>query len=213
MQYPKIDELRVLIVAEDPLIRESLASRLASHGGLTIVGQHAIDRNLFSKLESEALDVVLWDCGWDSERALEQLADIPDASPPIVALLPDDTRLAEAWGENVKGFLLRTTETEELLAALRAAARGLLVLDPQFASLVFRPRPAQDNPLREDLTPREREVLQLLAEGLANKAIAHRLNLSEHTVKFHLNTLMGKLGAQSRTEAVVRATRLGLIIL
>jgi DNA-binding NarL/FixJ family response regulator len=65
----------------------------------------------------------------------------------------------------------------------------------------------------EDLTPRELEVLGLLAEGLPNKAIGLRLGISEHTVKFHVNAVLGKLGAQSRTEAVVRATRLGLILL
>jgi two-component system nitrate/nitrite response regulator NarL len=74
------------------------------------------------------------------------------------------------------------------------------------------PEPLPGLPV-EDLTPRELEVLQLLAEGLPNKAIGLRLSISEHTVKFHVNAILGKLGAQSRTDAVVRATRLGLIIL
>jgi DNA-binding NarL/FixJ family response regulator len=94
-----------------------------------------------------------------------------------------------------------------------AAAQGLVVIDPQTAvSLLPSAEHSLAQPLGE-LTPREVEVLQLLSEGLPNKAIASQLGISEHTVKFHVNAIMGKLGAQSRTDAVIRATRSGLIIL
>jgi DNA-binding NarL/FixJ family response regulator len=87
------------------------------------------------------------------------------------------------------------------------------VIEPELLPLL-RPDSSPDlPPLPEPLTPREQEVLQLLAEGLPNKAIARQLEISDHTVKFHVNAIMGKLGAQSRTEAVVRATRLGLVLL
>ena len=89
------------------------------------------------------------------------------------------------------------------------------MLDASFAGdllLSTQPETADERPV-EDLTPRELEVVQLLAEGLPNKAIAKRLGVSDHTIKFHVNAILGKLGAQSRTEAVVRATRLGLIVL
>ena len=101
----------------------------------------------------------------------------------------------------------------QIAAALHGVINDLVVLDPDFvaAPLTFiEPSPA---PLPERLTAREMEVLQLLSEGLPNKVIAQKLGVSEHTVKFHVNAIMGKLGAQSRTEAVVRATRLGLILL
>ena len=113
------------------------------------------------------------------------------------------------------GLLLRDIEPEALLATVQAVARGLVVLDPELAAelLPEADEPGAVAPPAEALTPRELEVLQLLAEGLANKAIARRLDISDHTVKFHVNAIMGKLNAQSRTEAVVRATRLGLIIL
>jgi DNA-binding NarL/FixJ family response regulator len=87
--------------------------------------------------------------------------------------------------------------------------QGLVVLAPEFATAQLTLPPAASLPPGEALTPRELDVLQLLAEGLPNKTIADRLTISEHTVKFHVNALMGKLGAQSRTEAVVRAIRLG----
>jgi DNA-binding NarL/FixJ family response regulator len=109
------------------------------------------------------------------------------------------------------GLLLRDSTPDQLYAALNAAILGLFVFDPVLARL-----PAADSlpePLAEALTPREMEVLQLLAEGLANKMIAQQLGISDHTVKFHVNAILSKLNAQSRTEAVVRATRLGLIIL
>lgn len=94
-----------------------------------------------------------------------------------------------------------------------ALSQGLNALDPEVGESVRLPSEAGQAALAEGLTPREMEVLRLVADGLPNKEIARRLGVSEHTVKFHLNALMGKLGAQSRTEAVVTATRQGLIML
>jgi DNA-binding NarL/FixJ family response regulator len=107
--------------------------------------------------------------------------------------------------------LLRDAETEAIVAALSAAAQGLRVLVPTLADALGAGALPAGSPAIEELTVREREVLALLAQGLPNKAIAQRLAISEHTVKFHINGLMGKLGAQSRTEAVVLAMRLGLV--
>jgi len=93
-----------------------------------------------------------------------------------------------------------------------AAALGLVTLDEEVAD-AMRPRPAVAGGLHESLTPREREVLQLLSQGLANRRIAETLGIAERTVKFHVNAILGKLGAQSRTEAVAVAMRLGLVAL
>jgi DNA-binding NarL/FixJ family response regulator len=92
---------------------------------------------------------------------------------------------------------------------------NLATLDPDFVTAVLPETSLATDILPEftELTPRESEVLYLLAEGLTNKAIAHRLEISDHTVKFHVNAILGKLNAQSRTEAVVQATRLGLLLL
>jgi DNA-binding NarL/FixJ family response regulator len=126
-------------------------------------------------------------------------------------LLPDESLAADAWAIGPGGLLLRTAPPERLATALQAMADGLIVLDPRFPPDQL--RRSASSASSTDLTPREREVLQLVAEGLSNRAIALRLSISEHTVKFHINAIMEKLGAQSRTEAVVRATRLGLIVL
>ena len=100
-------------------------------------------------------------------------------------------------------------------AALRLSGRAELakVLDESFVSALLRDAPPPAPDLVESLTPREIEVLQLLSQGLPNKGIAQRLGISDHTVKFHVNAILGKLGVQSRGEAIVQAVRLGLVTL
>jgi DNA-binding NarL/FixJ family response regulator len=99
------------------------------------------------------------------------------------------------------------------MQAVMAVAEGLVTVDPAFDESLRPARELPSLPLVEELTPRELEVLQVLARGLSNKAIGYHLDISEHTVKFHVNAIMSKLGAQSRTEAAVRATQMGLVIL
>ena len=158
-------------------------------------------------------DVVLWDLGWDSTSALEQLAELPEGSPPVTAVLSDQSQAAEAWAAGAKGILPRETDSESLRAALIAVSQGLVVLNPTATLSLLPSGDHLPGAIPSDLTPRELQVLQLLAEGLPNKGIAGQLGISDHTVKFHVNAIMGKLGAQSRTDAVMRATRAGLIII
>jgi two-component system nitrate/nitrite response regulator NarL len=206
-------DLRVLIVADDPLTRTGLATLLADQPECTITGQVPGDVNLADALEVYLPDVLLWDMGWDPALVLERVADLQEAGLPIAALLPDEMQAVEVWAAGARGLLLRDVSVDRLVAALLAVSQGLIALDPAMADVVRSPKGLLPPPLAEELTPRELEVLQLLAEGLSNKAIAYRLDISEHTVKFHVNAILGKLSAQSRTEAVVQATRLGLIIL
>lgn len=210
--------LRILIVADDPLARAGLAALLASQPDLIAAGQVDGNADLPAMLQVYQPDVVLWDMGWNPTLALERLADMRETiTLPIVALLPDEAHAAQAWIAGARGLLLREVDAGRLTAALAAAAQGLMTLDPTLAAALMTARDVSPESLAEApaeaLTPRELEVLRLVAEGLPNKAIAQRLGISEHTVKFHLNAILGKLGVQSRTEAVVRATRLGLILL
>lgn len=215
-----MNDLRVLIVADDPLARAGLAALLADQSGCSIVGQAAESIDLISSLDVYRPEVVLWDLGWGATSAsssldvtLERLAQLDETGTPIVALIPDETYVLETRSAGARGLLPRESSAERLVAALTAVAHGLVVLDPSLATAVLENRDPSSPSLVEELTPRELEVLGLLAEGLPNKAIARRLGISDHTVKFHVNAVLGKLGAQSRTEAVVRATRLGLILL
>lgn len=214
---PDLEDLRVLVVADDPLARAGLAVLLSEQPGCTVVGQISGLGDLPAQAAVYRPDVVLWDLGWerppDLEASLEQVGELAEDGLPVVALLPDEAQAPEVRASGVRGLLLRDAGAETLQAALQAVSQGLVVLDPSLVlSLSSLIEPGLES-LVEELTPRETEVLQLLADGLTNKAIAQRLGISDHTVKFHVNAILGKLGAQSRTEAVVRATRLGLLLL
>lgn len=198
--------MRLLIVAENPLARMGLAALLANHPGIEIVGQTG-GANLPAQLDHYQPEVLVWDWNWGDPPQLPK-------EVPVVALLKETAQASEAWKAGARGLLLGDTDADSLTAALNAAIQGLAVVQPFLVGELF-PRDAAlvEEAPAEPLTPREMEVLQLLAEGLPNKMIAGNLHITDHTVKFHVNAIMTKLGVQSRTEAVVRATRLGLIIL
>ncbi len=197
----------MLIVGDNVLARRGLAALLAGQPGLVIAGERS-SADWLDDLEPLAADAAVWDWSWEAAAGTP---DLREAGLPAAALLHDAAGAVAAWSAGARGLLRDDTEPEALAAALHAIHHGLAVISPDLLADLLPETEAAPPP--EALTPREREVLQLLAEGLPNKAIALRLGISEHTVKFHVNALLGKLNAQSRTDAVVRATRLGLIIL
>lgn len=201
--------VRVFIVADNSLVRAGLANVLT--GQVDIVGQSANEAHLLSTLEIYRPDVVLWDLAWTEVGETDQLADVVESQLPVLAILNDTNQAPLLWQMGVQGLLWQETDPLKIETALNAVALGLMVIDQTLAPLMQTTTPNAAEILPEALTPRELEVLQLIAEGLSNKAIAYALNISDHTVKFHVTAIMTKLSAQSRTEAVVRATRLGLI--
>jgi len=203
-----MDEIRVLVVAGDPLARAGLAALLAGQEDCEVVGLASDDDDLGVALSVYRPDAVVWDVGWDAADLPDALAEWDAETAPLVALLPEPGLGAALWAAGARGLLPRSVSGARLAAALVAVCAGLAALDPDLTAGL--PAPAATASI-EPLTPREMDVLELLAEGLANRAIAQRLGISEHTVKFHLNAILGKLGAQSRTEAVVLAIRLGLL--
>ena len=205
------EDLRILIVAENPLARMGLAALLAGQAGVSIAGQTAGGVNLPDEIDLYRPDALIWDWGWENQP--DRLADVRDSDMPVLALLNNAAQTADAWAAGARGLLLHDTDAESLVAALHGLGQGLAVIDPALAASLFPVSTTSLEVPTEALTPREMDVLQLLAEGLPNKTIASRLSVTDHTVKFHVNAIMGKLNVQSRTEAVVRATRLGLIIL
>jgi DNA-binding NarL/FixJ family response regulator len=186
---------------------------MEDQGDFSIAGQ--IPSSQYSPAEIAVFhaDVVLWDLGWDPLEGIEQYRESRDTTTPILMLVPDTVGLPEVWSQGLGGILTRSVKLEKLTYALQAVAQGLTVIDPILLDGLPVTHASQVSPPEEALTPREMEVLMLLIEGLPNKGIAQRLQISGHTVKFHVNAIMGKLGAQSRTDAVVKATRLGLISL
>jgi len=210
-------ELSLLIVADDPLARAGLAALLAGQSALSVAGQSDCGPQLDALVQERAPDALLWDLGWDfgetgNGPVLERLTDFAGRRP-VLALLAQEEDAGAVWSAGVAGLLPRQVDGERLAAALGAIANGLLVVEASQRALLVSPADPLPFALLEPLTPREKDVLVLLADGLTNRAIAHKLAISENTVKFHVQSLLGKLDAQSRTDAVVRATRLGLLIL
>jgi two-component system, NarL family, response regulator YdfI len=137
---------------------------------------------------------------------------------PVVTLIdePSADWTARALRSGVKAILPRDSGMEEILAAIQAAHAGLVLLDANVTQNLASRIPApsvQPSPALEDLTPREIEVLRMLAEGLGNREMAARLGISDHTVKFHISSILDKLGAATRTEAVTMGIRMGIILL
>jgi DNA-binding NarL/FixJ family response regulator len=197
--------LHVAVVTEDPLLKTGLTSLLAHDGEVEVV---PIDR----------ADVALWDSGPDATRALARLRELGELRVPVVAAVGDASHLAPALAAGARGVVLRDQVGSGIGAALAAVKSGLTVIDSALAQTLV---PASSASTRADpkkrpsaeLTDREKQVVQLLAEGLSNKLIADRLGISDHTAKFHVNGVMAKLGASTRTEAVVEAVRRGLVTL
>jgi DNA-binding NarL/FixJ family response regulator len=216
-----LHDLRILVLAGDPLARAGLAALLSQEPGCQVVGQAPADADLAAELAAARPDVLVWDLGWAPAAALERLAELgaPPNAPPLLVLLPADDTVAstasQAWRAGARGLLDRNTAPTAIVAAARGLALGLTVLEQDLADKLLLPLGLEQSvpALIESLTSREDQVLQLMAEGLTNRAIALRLGISEHTVKFHVNAILGKLAAQSRADAVMRATRLGLILL
>ncbi|MCB8966010.1 MAG: response regulator transcription factor [Ardenticatenaceae bacterium] len=208
----RMESLRLLIVADDPLARAGLSMLLDQNPDCVVIDQIGSGEITAVSLNTPAPDVIIWDVGWEAAAILPDWAEI---DLPVIALLADSEDVPTVWACGVQGLLSRDIDSRRLVLAAQAAAQKLVVVEPSFTGAFAMDtgegRETAVSPA--DLTPREAEVLQLLAEGLTNKAIAQQLDISDHTVKFHVNAIMSKLGAQSRTEAVVRATRLGLILL
>lgn len=209
-------DLRVLVVSQNPLARAGLASLLEGAGGVKPIGSAAIGEA--ASIAGQLLpDVVVFDAGDGEPEDLDGIARLATAQPglPIVALAADQAGLSQALSFGASALLPSGIDVETLSAAMIAAARGLATVSrSDLAILLPREEPieaAQQAPV-ESLTPRELEVLQQMARGLTNRQIARRLEISEHTVKFHAAAILGKLNARSRAEAVARAIGLGWIL-
>jgi DNA-binding NarL/FixJ family response regulator len=200
-----------LLVAEDPLARSSLMERLSRLASVSVLGEAAPDDDLPLALAGTRASAVVADLGVSPGRSLGWLAGLAAQRVPVLGLVPDERAAQDAVAAGVRGVLYRDTDGPRLGAALLAVAAGLHVIDDGLSESVLPRRPSAAT--FEALTPREVEVLQLLAQGLANKEIGRRLAISDNTAKFHVNAILGKLGARGRTEAVVKAAQLGLVIL
>ncbi len=211
--------IRVFIVAASPLASSGLQSLVADRNAEVVGSSSDID-SLDGLFADAGADVLVIDASSEnSEAVLDFLARSDLASEiPVVVLVGNSPPNwpSEALRKGVRAVLPADVSRDQLSATLQAVTAGLLVLHPtEIAAVLPTTAPASQilSELPEQLTPREREVLQMLAGGLANKEIAARLNISDHTAKFHVASILGKLGATTRTEAVTAGIRRGLVLL
>ncbi len=211
--------IRAFIVASSSLVRTGLQSLFGGRE-VEVVGSVADFESLAGQWMDLQADVILVEAsGEQFEMVMDALAASQLASEAAIVVLTDHREpklLAETLRAGVRAVLPSDIAPEQLVAALEAAAAGLIVVHPAEVDLMFpvvEGASRQLGELAEPLTPRESEVLQMLASGFANKTIAARLKISEHTVKFHVASILGKLGASSRTEAVSLGIRRGLVLL
>jgi two-component system, NarL family, response regulator YdfI len=210
--------IRTFIVAASPLVRAGLEKILAAQR-VEVVGAVSSLESLADRLVEEQADVIVVDAsGEQFETVLGSLDELELGSEVAVVLLADHPMpggVAEVVRAGIGAILPSRASPEQLVAAIQAATAGLIVMHRDGIGSSFPGGPAERAlaELLEPLTRREREILQMLASGRGNKEIAARLAISEHTVKFHVASILGKLGARTRTEAVALGIRHGLVLL
>lgn len=204
--------IRIAVAATSAVRRAGLESIIRSHPELQLAGSFGAVASLVSFARSTELDVIVIDS--DSTRDfLPEAAS--DAAIVLLTKLSDARSISRLLRNGVRAILSRESEPDDVLSAIYAAYDGLVLLNTATAeslAAVYGDQPLEaETQLSEEITSRETDVLRMLAEGLVNKDIAARLGISEHTVKFHISSILDKLGASTRTEAVTLGIRRGII--
>lgn len=209
-----MDKIRILITDDHPVVLEGLSGMLAGQPDFEVIGLAEVGNSAVKMHSSLAPDVTLMDLrmpGLDGVGAIKAIrAQQPSSRIIVLTTYDSDADILHAIEAGATGYLLKDAPREELFSAIRAAARGASALAPAVAArLMTRMR----SPAEENLSPREIEVLQLVAKGAGNKEIGKSLHISTATVKTHLIHIYGKLGVDDRTAAVIAALEKGIITL
>ena len=209
--------IRVLLVDDHAMVRRGLRSFLELLDDVEIVGEAENGREGIEAVRALGPDVVLMDLlmpELDGIGATEAIrAEHPEVEIVALTSFIEESRVTAALEAGASGFLLKDADADDVAAAIRAAYRGEVHLDPAVASLLakgVRDRATARADDTEPLTDREREVLGLVARGLSNKAIADELSITERTARTHVSNILGKLGLSSRTQAALYAVEHGL---
>jgi len=212
-------EIKVGIVDDHSIMRQGLRVMLDREPDLQVVGDADGERSAITMMAQATPDVVLMDLKLTIDGGCEGLdlcAKVADRFPEsrilVLTTFADEWLVREAIRQGAKGYVVKDVDLTELIRAIRAVYRGESAFDSRSASAVVSwLRREPDTEATKQITPREREILAMLARGLSNVAIGKRLYISDTTVKFHVTNLMHKLGARRRAEAVYAASKLGLI--
>jgi NarL family two-component system response regulator LiaR len=208
------EAIRVLVVDDHAVVREGLRAFLDLQDGIDVVGEASDGHEAIAAAEDLRPDVVLMDLvmprldGLAAMRALRER--VPGARVIVLTSFLDDEKVLPALRAGAAGYLLKNAAPQELARAIRAASAGEVLLDPVVAARLVDTLAGGGEPL-DRLTPREREVLELIGRAFPNKLIARELGLSEKTVKTHVGHVLAKLGVTDRTQAAVVAVRAGLV--
>ena len=213
-------EIPVGIIDDHAIVRQGLRAMIEREPDLRVVGEAPSARAATAMLDQARPRVVLLDLRLGGGSEYDGLAlcntitqRYPDTSVLVLTSSADEWLILESIKQGAKGFVLKDVDLTELIRAIRAVYRGESAFDSRSAGVVVRWMHGSQRPgaTASDITPREREILTLLARGLSNVAIGQRLYISAATVKFHVGHIMQKLGARRRAEAVYAASKLGLI--
>jgi DNA-binding NarL/FixJ family response regulator len=207
------ESIRILVV-DHPVVRDGLIAMLSTQPDFKVVGQADNGEELLQKLPDSKPDVILLDLEMPVLDGLETLQKLRESEASVRAIVftvfDTDERIVSAMQAGARGYLLKGAPREDVFEAVRVVHASGSLLEPLVASKLL-DRITSDRTDSDALTPRELEVLGILAQGLLNKEIADCLSISERTVKFHVSSILGKLGAGNRTEAVAIAAQRGLV--
>jgi NarL family two-component system response regulator LiaR len=207
--------IRILTVDDHSVVRQGLRMFLALDEELEVVGEAADGAEAVRLAHELAPDVVLMDLlmpGMDGIAATETIRrELPEIEVIALTSVLEDQAVYDAMRAGAIGYLLKDTQADELCKAIKAAAAGQVQLSPQAAARLIREVQVPESP--ETLTPRETEVLRLLADGKSNREIGVELVIGIKTVKTHVSSILSKLGVSSRTQAALHAVRIGLVSL